>query len=127
MLELFHRFVSSHIDAGWCNGHIAIIQCPAVCICGLRFIVDIVSHHPPVVIATRMVALADLTLPGAHRHTTEFDTLEGWCFGEIDVQTNTCGQSVAQHTLYDVADIGFQRMEIGIGSVVAKRESHRGD
>ena len=94
--------------------------CPAIGIRCLRLIVNVVSHHPPVVIATWMVTLADLAFPRSHRHSTELDALERWRLGEVDIQADPSRQSVVQHSLHDVTNIWLQRTEISVGTIVTE-------
>ena len=46
---------------------------------------------------------------------------------EVDIQADALGQTFLQCIAGVLFNIGAKRFEVGIGAVVAKRESHRGN
>ena len=79
------------------------------------------------------MALPGLVHPAAKGHTAHLHTLEGRRAAadgrrhrEVHIQTGTTRQTVGQHTARDIENVGAQRLEVGIGTMVAQRERHRG-
>jgi hypothetical protein len=62
---------------------------PTISILRLWFIIAISPHHPPIVIATRMMAPDDLISPCTTTHATDADPFVFWHHGEIDIETYT--------------------------------------
>ena len=74
-----------------------------------------------------MMTASEFTEPTAFRHPTDTYTLERLAKGEVHIQTDPYGQSLAQHALYHLTDIWTERLEVGISTIVAQRERYRGD
>ena len=74
-----------------------------------------------------MVTFRHLTAPCALCHATDTYTLKSLNKGEVDIQAHSQGQTFGEYPTGNLTDIGAQGLKIGIGTVVAEGEGHRGD
>ena len=74
-----------------------------------------------------MIALDGFVVPSAKRHATHLNTLIIRRLREVNIQANALGHALSQNLLGYLSDIGAHWFKIGIGVLIAKRESHRWD
>ena len=110
------------VEGGGGDGDITVGEGPVVGVVGLGLVVLIVAYHPMVVVAARMVAGGEFVVPGALGHAADADTFIARGIWEVDVQTDTLGQSVIQDVAGVLDDVGAEGFEVCIGVVVAERE-----
>ena len=96
-----------------------MIQSPLVGISSLRLIIAIFSHHPIVIVATRMMTLFHLMNPRTTSHTTHLKALERRIRREIHIQTGIYRQTFRKHFLHNSDNPILQRSKIGI--LIAKQ------
>ena len=117
-LEVGEGGVGGEVDLGGGDGDVAMVEGPTVGILGLRFIVAVLAHHPPVVVATEMMTFRDLVVPCTGGHATHPDALEHRHEREVDIQTDAFWQALPEHLSRDRTDKGTEGFEVGIVAMV---------
>ena len=73
-------------------------ECPIVGVLGIRLLVDILAHHPIVVIIMWMMAFHHLILPITDGHTAELHTFHSTGNDrEIDIEADITRKAVLKH------------------------------
>ena len=88
--------VGGEVYLGGGDGNEAMVESPTVSVVCVRFIVGVMTYHPPVVVAPGMMTSGHLLSPGAEGHTTDTYTLVGGVLGEVDVETDTSRETLGE-------------------------------
>ena len=99
---------------------------PTIGVLSLWFIIAISPHHPPVVIATRVMASDDLIAPCTSSHTTDTNPFIFRCQRKIDIETHPTGKGLRQDMRGYLPNEWTHRREISLQARVTKGEGHRG-
>ena len=124
---MFHHFIRRDVHTSGSDGDVSVRQSPVVGIFSFGFVVGVFTHHPVVIVAAWMVTAHHLLAPCAEGHAADTHPLYLFGQGEVDIQTHTTRQTFFQHLGRNLSDDGAHRLEIGVWSVVTKREGHRGN
>ena len=119
-LNEIEGLVGGDVDLSGGNSNIAMRESPIVSILSFGLIVLVMAYHPPIVIATGMMAFRHLITPSTLGHAADLNTFKNIHQWEVYIQTDALGKTFGKHALGNLTNQGAKWLKVGIVTMIAE-------